>query len=108
MECATKKDVTTPPYIPFQESNRGIVSFIRQKRRLTISPMKFCFGDIVVVEGNLIGVVVKSWEDGTHDVYVRSWNSVRMFAESHMERYMVRHKELSRKELEYQTNAARI
>ena len=23
--------------------------------------MKFCFGDIVVVEGNLIGVVVKSW-----------------------------------------------
>jgi len=23
--------------------------------------MKFCFGDIVVVEGNLVGVVVKSW-----------------------------------------------
>ena len=23
--------------------------------------MKFCFGDIVVVEGNQIGVVVKSW-----------------------------------------------
>ena len=39
--------------------------------------MKFCFGDIVVVEGNLIGVVVKSWcrslmgAEENHDVYVR-------------------------------------
>ena len=39
--------------------------------------MKFCFGDIVVVEGNLIGVVVKSWcrsvqgKEANHDVYKR-------------------------------------
>jgi hypothetical protein len=38
--------------------------------------MKFCFGDIVVVEENLIGVVVKSWEDGEHDIYVREYNGI--------------------------------
>ena len=32
--------------------------------------MKFCFGDIVVVESSLIGVVVKSWEDRTYDVVI--------------------------------------
>jgi hypothetical protein len=32
--------------------------------------MKFCFGDIVVVEDNLIGVVVKCWTDKTYEIYV--------------------------------------
>ena len=43
--------------------------------------MKFCFGDIVVVAGNLIGVVVKSWinsKDNSHtyEVYVRIYNGI--------------------------------
>ena len=69
--------------------------------------MKFCFGDIVVVEGNLIGVVVKSWisRENNYDVYVRSLNGIVNYAESKIERYMVRHKELDEEELEWQSNA---
>lgn len=73
--------------------------------------MKFCFGDIVVVEGNLIGVVVKCWgksflgKPRNYDVYVRSWNSIQNYDEKNIERYMVRHKELDEVELEYQRNA---
>ena len=68
--------------------------------------MKFCFGDIVVVEGNLIGVVVKSWTNLSHDVYVREFNGIKSYAEQDMERYMVRHKYLDDEEMEYQNNAA--
>ena len=47
--------------------------------------MKFCFGDIVVVEKNLIGVVVRDWIKSTydnklvphHEVYVRYFNENR-------------------------------
>lgn len=73
--------------------------------------MKFCFGDIVVVEGNLIGVVVKSWcrspmgSEENYDVYVRSYNRIVNYPESEMERYMVRHKKLDEEELEWQANA---
>ena len=73
--------------------------------------MKFCFGDIVVVEGNLIGVVVKIWcrslmgTEENYDVYVRSFNRIVNYLESQMERYMVRHKELDEEELEWQSNA---
>ena len=70
--------------------------------------MNFCFGDIVVVEGNLIGVVVKSWvgeHDVSHDVYVRMFNAIREYKESQMQRYMVRHKYLDDEEMEYQNNA---
>ena len=69
--------------------------------------MKFCFGDIVVVEGNLIGVVVKSWvsRENNYDAYVRSFNKILNYPESKMERYMVRHKELNEEELEWQSNA---
>ena len=69
--------------------------------------MKFCFGDIVVVEGNLIGVVVKSWisRENNYDVYVRSYNRILNYPESDIERYMVRHKELNVEEMEWQTNA---
>lgn len=66
--------------------------------------MKFCFGDIVVVEGNLIGVVLSSWITPTkgnyYNVYVRSLNGSLHYPESEIERYMVRHKELSEEELE--------
>ena len=72
--------------------------------------MKFCFGDIVVVDGLNIGVIVKSWKDQrnktTHDIYVRVDRSIReMVPEDEIERYMVRHKHLSDEELEYQANS---
>lgn len=72
--------------------------------------MKFCFGDIVVVDGWNIGVVVRSWTDQTdnshtYDVYVRVAKGIRRYKESEIERYMVRHKYLSEEELEWQHNA---
>lgn len=71
--------------------------------------MHFTFGDLVVVEGNLIGVVVKSWVTNNkyirHEVYVRSLNEIKEYKESDMERYLVRHKELSEEEQGYQYNA---
>lgn len=71
--------------------------------------MKFCFGDIVVVEGSYIGVVVKSWissKNGVvHEVYVRIYNSIVEYKEADIQRYMVRHKYLDEQELEYQANA---
>lgn len=71
--------------------------------------MKFCFGDIVVVEGNLIGVIVKSWIRGNteivYEVYVRSYNNIKEYKEADIQRYMVRHKELSDEELDYQEEA---
>lgn len=67
--------------------------------------MNYCFGDIVVVEENLIGVVVKSWTNKSHDVYVRVYNSIKTYQESEIQRYMVRHKYLNEEELKYQYNA---
>lgn len=71
--------------------------------------MNFCFGDIVVVDGNLIGVVVKSWigntTSTTHDVYVREYNTIKNYPEAEMQRYMVRHKFLDEDEMYYQSNA---
>jgi len=75
--------------------------------------MKFTFADMVVVREKNIGVVVKCWErplnrnDGepSYDVYVRIDNAIESFKESEIERYMVRHKYLSRKEKEYQSNS---
>jgi hypothetical protein len=71
--------------------------------------MKFCFGDIVVVEGAYIGVIVKSWissKNGVvHEVYVRIYNSIVEYKEADIQRYMVRHKYLNEEELEYQANA---
>ncbi len=70
--------------------------------------MKFCFGDIVVVDDIQIGVVVKCW-NGTsgnnYDVYVRSYNDIKNYKEFEIERYMVRHKYLNEEEIEYQHNA---
>lgn len=80
--------------------------------------MKLTFGDIVVVEGSLIGVVVKCWgraiagpnvglDEPKYEVYVRSFNSIVQYNESDVERYLVRHKELGEDELEWQANATR-
>ncbi len=81
--------------------------------------MKFVFGDIVVVDGENIGVIVKSWlpmlvkgkhvkhEDivPKHEVYVRMYNAIKEYTEDEMERYLVRHKYLEEEEKEYQFNA---
>lgn len=73
--------------------------------------MKFCFGDIVVVEGSLIGVIVKSWINGKtgnhYDVYVRMANGIKEYQEEEIQRYMVRHKYLDDEELYYQKNAVK-
>jgi hypothetical protein len=75
---------------------------------------KFLFGDIVIVEGIYVGVILKTWEQmhrGTanperehfnYEVYVRSWNSIKEYGESQIDRYRVRHKELEGDELEWQ------
>jgi hypothetical protein len=68
---------------------------------------KFLFGDIVVVENYFIGVVVKTWQglnNGKYryDVYVRSYNAIVEFDEKDIERYRVRHKELSEEEKDWQ------
>lgn len=73
--------------------------------------MKLCFGDIVVVEENLIGVVVKCWvsrlqgNSPSYDIYVRNYNTIENYPENKVERYMVRHKYLNEEEIEYQKNA---
>ena len=70
--------------------------------------MIYTFGDIVVVDDENIGVVVKSWigkEETNHDVYVCMYNAIKNYKESKMERYLVRHKYLSDEEKEYQYNA---
>lgn len=71
---------------------------------------KFLFGDIVVVEKMLIGVVVKVWhnftkDSYTYDVYVRNYNKIVTYNESDIERYRVRHKYLNEEELGYQWNS---
>lgn len=73
--------------------------------------MKYCFGDIVVVEEKLIGVIVKSWVTNhkgktynNYDVYVRVYNGIKNYKENEIERYMVRHKYLSDDEIEWQFN----
>lgn len=69
--------------------------------------MKFCFGDIVIVDDCYIGVIVRSWVDmkdngHNYDVYVRVRNSIMNYKEEDIERYMVRHKCLDEEELMYQ------
>ena len=67
---------------------------------------RFLFGDIVVVENELIGVVVKTWDSSSkgyqYEVYVRSYNTIINYDENEIDRYRVRHKELNEEELIYQ------
>ena len=70
--------------------------------------MKFCFGDIVIVDDFQIGVIVKSWcgtKENNYDVYVRSYDEIKNYREPRIQRYMVRHKYLSEEERQYQYNA---
>lgn len=65
----------------------------------------FLFGDIVVIEENLIGIVVKTWENSKgfcYEVYVRNYNMIKEYEENKIDRYRVRHKELNEEEMYYQ------
>lgn len=73
--------------------------------------MKYTFGDIVIVDGENLGVIVKSWiglvgEKGIrHEVYVRMYNNIKEYKEEDIKRYLVRHKYLTDEEKKYQNNA---
>jgi hypothetical protein len=69
--------------------------------------MKFLFGDIVVIKGNQIGVVVKTWEKSSlntyeYEIYNRITSQIETYLEKDVERYRVRHKYLNEEEMEYQ------
>lgn len=52
---------------------------------------RFNFGSIVVVSGNLIGVVVKCWytqSDTRYDIYVRSFDVIVLYSESEVRMYI--------------------
>ena len=74
---------------------------MRDKRPL------FLFGDIVVVDVDQIGVVVKTWENNkgyTYEVYVRNYNKINTYEEREMDRYRVRHKYLDEEEFMWQNS----
>ena len=67
----------------------------------------YLFGDIVIVDVNQIGVVVKTWENSNgfrYEVYVRSYNKIIEYEEREISRYRVRHKYLDEEELYYQNS----
>ncbi len=62
---------------------------------------KFQFGNVVVVDRDQIGVIVKSWGTTSagysHDVYVRSYNGVSTYLEIEI-KHFVYSKELTEEE----------
>jgi len=75
---------------------------------------QIAFGDIVVVEKKLIGVVVKLWNTSITgseeklEVYVRNYRTIIDYDVSEVDRYLVRHKELDDDELEWQFNGVNL
>lgn len=70
--------------------------------------MKFLFGDIVVINVNQIGVIVKAWQKSSlntyeYEIYNRMTSQIESYLEKDVERYKVRHKYLNEEELEYQS-----
>lgn len=57
---------------------------------------KFQFGNVVIIEENLVGCIVKTWgasltgrKRGVHyEVYVRSWNSIKEYDEKEIEHFI--------------------
>lgn len=62
--------------------------------------VSFQFGNVVVVDNDQIGVIVKSWVNNDHDVYVRSYNGVKTYQGKDI-RHFVYSKELSEDELRF-------
>lgn len=76
-----------------------------------MSKLELLFGDIVVVEEDMIGVVVKSWQSSVretvpphYEVYVRMYNEIREYPGHEVKRYRVHHKYLDEEELGYQND----
>ncbi|MBR3693569.1 MAG: hypothetical protein IKL88_03485 [Erysipelotrichales bacterium] len=67
---------------------------------------RFLFGDIVVVEKTLIGVIVKTLRNEaneTHyEVYIREFEEIKVYREDDVERYRVRHRFLNEEEYLFQ------
>lgn len=64
---------------------------------------KFQFSNVVVVDEDFIGVILKTWEDKegyNYDIYVRSFNEIKNYQESEI-KHFVYSKELSEEEKEY-------
>ena len=71
--------------------------------------MKFLFGDIVIINKNQIGVIIKTWDKLSiniyeYEVYNRITNQIETYLEKDIEKYRVRHKYLNEEEMEYQWN----
>jgi hypothetical protein len=64
---------------------------------------KFQFGNVVVVDKNQIGLIVKTWENTcgsfTYEIYVRSYNGIHEYTENGINHF-VYSKELSEDEKE--------
>lgn len=50
--------------------------------------MKFQFSNVVIVDGDSIGVIVKSWADNTHDVYIRYHSLIKTYPENQIKHYV--------------------
>jgi len=61
---------------------------------------KFTFGNIVIVNNDQIGVVVKCWGDNTYEVYVRIYSGISVFKQQDIEHYIYS-KELTEEEQQY-------
>lgn len=71
--------------------------------------MKFLFGDIVVINKNEIGVVVKTWEKMNfntyeYEIYNRITSKIETYLEKDIQRYKVKHKYLNEEEMYYQNS----
>jgi hypothetical protein len=69
--------------------------------------LKFLFGDIVIINKNQIGVIVKTWKKSSlntyeYEIYNRMTNCIETYLEKDVERYRVRHKYLNQEEMKYQ------
>ena len=50
--------------------------------------MKFQFGNVVVVDEDKVGVIIKSWANLTYDVYVRSYGLIREYKEPNIKHFV--------------------
>ena len=72
-----------------------------------INMPKFLFGDIVVINKNEIGVILKTWRKSSsitydYEKYNRMTEKIELHSENNIERYRVRHKYLDEIEMEFQ------
>ncbi|NLE06684.1 MAG: hypothetical protein GX638_18020 [Crenarchaeota archaeon] len=67
---------------------------------------KFLFGDIVVVQIDQIGVILRTWKMSSgkyeYEVYNRMTDQIETYSEGAIDRYRVRHKYLNEEEMKYQ------